>query len=212
MPTFNSEKYVADTIWSVLNQTFGDFEFLIVNEFGSNDDTIQIIKMFDDLRIRVIQNTERLGLAESLNLGIREARGKYIARIDADDLCDKERFKLQVEFLDNNEEYGVCGSWQHHFGIDTDYIHKVPVAHEDLKAQFVYNCELCHSTLMLRRDYFINNNLFFNKNAAAEDYELWTRAIYKFKFANIPRVLGEYRIGEDNITAKKNGEIITRIC
>ena len=203
MPTFNSEKYVADTIWSVLNQTFGDFEFLIVNEFGSNDDTIQIIKMFDDLRIRVIQNTERLGLAESLNLGIREARGKYIARIDADDLCDKERFKLQVEFLDNNEEYGVCGSWQHHFGIDTDYIHKVPVAHEDLKAQFVYNCELCHSTLMLRRDYFINNNLFFNKNAAAEDYELWTRAIYKFKFANIPRVLGEYRIGEDNITAKK---------
>lgn len=203
MPTFNSEKYVADTIWSVLNQTFGDFEFLIVNEFGSNDDTIQIIKMFDDSRIKVIQNTERLGLAESLNLGIREARGKYIARIDADDLCDKERLKLQVEFLNNNDEYGVCGSWQHHFGIDTDYIHKVPTSHEDLKAQFIYNCELCHSTLMLRRDYFINNNLFFNKNAAAEDYELWTRAIYKFKFANIPRVLGEYRIGEDNITAKK---------
>ena len=203
MPTFNSEKYIADTICSVLDQTFCDFEFLIVNEFGSNDDTIEIIKMFDDPRIRVIQNTVRLGLAESLNLGIKEAKGKYIARIDADDLCSPDRFKLQVEFLESNQEYGVCGSWQHHFGIDTDYIHKVPLLHEDLKAEFIYNCELCHSTLMLRKEYFINNNLFFDKNAAAEDYELWTRAIYKFKFANIPRVLGEYRIGEDNITAKK---------
>lgn len=207
LPAYNSEKYIADTIWSVLDQTFSDFELLIVNEFGSNDDTVQIINMFDDPRIKIIQNKERLGLAESLNLGMKEAKGKYIARIDADDLCSKNRFELQVEFLDKNEEYGVCGSWQHHFGIDTDYIHKVPMSNEDLKAAFIYNCELCHSTLMLRKKYFIDNNLFFDKNAAAEDYELWTRAIYKFKFANIPRVLGEYRIGEDNITAKKMEEL-----
>jgi len=203
MPAFNSEKYIADTIWSVLNQSYENFELLIVNEFGSDDDTVKIINMFNDERIRIIQNKERLGLAESLNLGIREANGKYIARIDADDLYDVDRLKLQVEFMEKNLEYGVCGSWQHHFGINTDWIHKPSVLHEDLKAELIYNCELCHSTLMLRKSFFIDNNLFYDKNSAAEDYELWTRAVHKFKFANLPRVLGEYRIGEDNITGKK---------
>ncbi|NFF80803.1 glycosyltransferase [Clostridium botulinum] len=203
MPTYNSEKYVADTVWSILDQTYQNFELLIVNEFASNDDTLRIIEMFNDPRIRIIQNNERLGLAESLNIGIKEAKGKYIARIDADDLCDVNRLKLQVEFLDKNDDYGVCGSWQHHFGIDTEYVHKVPITNDDLKAEFIYNCELCHSTLMLRKSFFIENNLFYDKDAAAEDYELWTRAIYKFKFANLPRILGEYRIGDDNITAKK---------
>jgi len=203
MPTYNSEKYVADTIWSVLNQTFTQFEFLIVNEFGSNDDTVTIIKMFDDPRIKIIQNETRLGLADSLNLGIREAKGKYIARVDADDLYRKDRFQIQFDFMEKNPDYGVYGSWQHHFGKNTNHIHKVPTTNSELKAAFIYNCELCHSTLLLRKDMFIENNLFYDKNCAAEDYELWTRAIQKFKFGNTSQVLGEYRVGEDNITAKK---------
>ncbi len=203
LPTYNSQKYLMDTIWSILEQTYKDYELIILNEYGSNDDTIRIAEMFQDPRIKIIQNTEKKGLAESLNIGIREARGKYLARIDADDLCDKNRFKLQVQFLDNNLEYGVCGSWQHHFGINADWVHKCSMNHEEIVAELLYNCDLCHSTLMLRKEYFVKNNLFYDNHYAAEDYELWTRAINKFKFANIPQILGEYRVGEDNITSKK---------
>lgn len=203
LPTYNSQKYIMDTIWSILEQTYDDFELIILNEFGSNDDTVRIAEMFQDSRIRIIQNTEKKGLAESLNIGIKEAKGKYLARIDADDLCDKNRFKLQVQFLDNNLEYGVCGSWQHHFGINTDWIHRCSINHDEIAAELLYNCDLCHSTLMLRKEYFVKNNLFYDNRYAAEDYELWTRAIKKFKFANIPQILGEYRVGEDNITSKK---------
>lgn len=203
MPTYNSEKYVADTIDSVLRQSYSNFEFLIINEFGSDDCTVDFIRSFSDRRIKLIQNNKRLGLAESLNEGIRIARGKYIARIDADDLCQPDRFAKQVDFLEKNPEYGVCGSWQHHWGIETEWIHKAPVHHEQIKASLIYRCELCHSTLMMRRSFFVDNNLYYDSQYAAEDYELWTRAVFAFKFHNIPEVLGEYRVGEENITAKK---------
>lgn len=203
LPTYNSEAYIADTIDSVLRQTFTNFEVLIINEYGSTDATLDFVNVFNDNRISVIQNQHRLGLAESLNLGLREARGKYVARIDADDICSPERFAKQVDFLEKNPDYGLCGSWQHHFGADTDMVHEVPIKHADLQAQLLYRCELCHSTLMLRRSVFVDNNLFYDASCAAEDYELWTRAVYKTKFANLPEVLGGYRVGDTNITAKK---------
>jgi glycosyltransferase involved in cell wall biosynthesis len=207
MPTYNSEAYIAEAIMSVLKQDYEDFEFLIINEFESNDDTIKILNMFEDERIRIIQNTQKLGLADSLNVGIIEAKGKYIARLDADDLCAVDRLRLQVEFMENNPDYGVCGGWQHHFGVNTDFVHRPPTTHEELKAHFMFRCELCHSTLMLRKSSFIDNNLFYDKNYAAEDYELWTRAIHIIKFANLPRILGEYRVGEGNITLSKMGKL-----
>ena len=203
IPTFKSEKYLLDTLWSILEQSFEDYEILVLNEFGSDDDTVFIAGMMKDPRIKVIQNKTKLGLGDSLNLGIREANGEYLARVDADDLSHKDRFKLQVEFLDENPEYGIVGSWQHHFGLNTEWIHKCHVINEDIEAEMIYNCDLCHSTLMLRKSALVDNNLFYDNSYAAEDYELWTRAIKTFKIGNIPQVLGEYRVGEDNITAKK---------
>ena len=203
MPTFNSENYIAETLWSVFDQTCPDFEVLIVDEAGSSPETAEVISLFEDDRIRLVRNDARLGLAESLNEGIRIARGKYIARIDADDLAKKERFELQVDFLEKHSDYGLCGSRQHHFGVDNDFIHEVAVEHEDIKAALIYGCEVCHSTIMIRKDLFLNNNLFYDNTKKAEDYELWTRAINKFKFHNLKEVLGEYRIGADNITKNK---------
>jgi methyltransferase type 12 len=121
---------------------------------------------------------------------------------------------LQVEFLDKNREYGLVGSLQHHFGINTDYVHNVPKEHKDILAGLIYDCLVCHSTIMIRKKAFIDNNLFYDKAKQAEDYELWTRACKIFKFYNIPEVLGEYRVGEDNITkgklaalSKESGEL-----
>lgn len=203
MPTFNSENYIAETLWSVFDQTCPDFEVLIVDEAGSSPETAEVISLFEDDRIRLVRNDTRLGLAESLNEGIRIARGKYIARIDADDLAREDRFELQANFLEKHSDYGLCGSRQHHFGVDNDFVHEVAVEHEDIKVALIYGCEVCHSTIMIRKDLFLNNNLFYDNTKKAEDYELWTRAIHKFKFHNLKEVLGEYRIGADNITKNK---------
>ena len=214
LPVYNSEKYIAETLWSLFDQTFSDFELLVLNEYGSSKEGLEVVKMFEDDRIRIIQNKEKLGLADSLNLGIREAKGEYLARIDGDDLARSDRFALQVEFLDKNREYGLVGSLQHHFGINTDYVHNVPKEHKDILAGLIYDCLVCHSTIMIRKKAFIDNNLFYDKAKQAEDYELWTRACKIFKFYNIPEVLGEYRVGEDNITkgklaalSKESGEL-----
>ncbi|EHO54404.1 glycosyltransferase, group 2 family protein [Lachnospiraceae bacterium oral taxon 082 str. F0431] len=214
LPLYNSEKYIAETLWSLFDQTFSDFEVLVLNEYGSSKEGLEVVKMFEDDRIRIIQNKEKLGLADSLNLGIREAKGEYLARIDGDDLARSDRFALQVEFLDKNREYGLVGSLQHHFGINTDYIHNVPEEHKDILAGLIYDCLVCHSTIMMRKKVFVDNNLFYDKTKQAEDYELWTRACKIFKFYNIPEVLGEYRVGEDNITkgklvalSKESGEL-----
>ena len=203
LPTYNSEKYIADTLWSIFNQTFTNYEIIILNEFGSEDNTLDFIQLFEDNRIRIIQNDKKLGLADSLNRGIDVSKGKYIARIDADDLAMPNRFQKQYDFLESNKDYSLCGSLQRHFGLNVDCIHRVALSHEDIKAYLIYNCELCHSTLMLRRDDFVSKNLYYDKTKFAEDYELWTRAIHNMKFANIPEVLGEYRIGNDNITQNK---------
>ena len=214
LPVYNSEKYIAETLWSLFEQTFSDFEVLVLNEYGSSKEGLEVVKMFEDDRIRIIQNKEKLGLADSLNLGMREAKGEYLARIDGDDLARNDRFALQVKFLDKNRAYGLVGSLQHHFGVNTDYIHDVPKEHKDILAGLIYDCLVCHSTIMMRKKAFIDNDLFYDKAKQAEDYELWTRACKKFKFYNIPEILGEYRVGEDNITkgklaalSKESGEL-----
>lgn len=202
IPTFNSEKYIMDTLYSLLEQTFQDFEILIVNELGSKDRTTEIITLFQDPRIKVIQNTERLGLAQSLNLGIRAAKGEYIARADADDVYPVDRLAKQVDFLDEHPNISVCGAWQRHFG-KRNYIHKTVITPEEIKAQTLFICDMCHSTLMIRKKDFIDNDLWYDPNYLSEDFELWSRAVHKLGFYNLPDVLGEYRWDGENITASK---------
>ena len=205
MPVYNGAKHIKEAIDSVLAQTFADWDFWVINEYGSDDGSAEIVAEYahKDSRFHLVQNEERLGLAESLNLGFRLSDGEYIARLDADDLAHPERFAKQVELLDTRPEVGICGTWQHHFGKDTDWIHKPQAAAENCRARLLFNCDLCHSTLMLRRSVVFEHNLFYDKSFYAEDYELWCRAMLVTDIVNIPEVLGEYRVGEDNITASK---------
>ena len=202
IPTYNSENYIMDTVWSILEQDYDQFEVLIMNEKGSEDRTKECIALFEDPRIRVIQNETKLGLAKSLNLGFQLAKGEYIARADADDVYPKDRLRKQVEFLDANPEIDVCGSWQRHFG-KRNYIHKPPVSKEEMRANLIFKCEVCHSTVMLRRDKFAALDVIYDDRYLSEDYELWSRVANKMWFATIPEVLGEYRWNGENITAKK---------
>ena len=194
LPTFNSAADISKAIDSVIEQTFTDWELLVVNDFASDDGTAEIVKMYamNDPRIHLIQAEERLGLAESLNVGMREARGEYIARLDADDTALPERFEKQVVYMDEHPEIGVCGTWQKHYGRDSEWIHKADPDIKKLKCKLLFWCDLCHSTLMLRKSIFLEKDLFYDPNAQAEDFDLWARAMEFTQFANIPEVLGTY--------------------
>lgn len=209
LPVYNSDKYIRESIDSIIAQSFTDWDMLILNEYGSSAACTSIVKEYEqkDSRIKVIQNSKRLGLAESLNLGMREAKGEYIARMDADDISRSDRFAKQVEFLDSHPNVAVVGSYQHHFGVDIDWIHAPATSPEQCKSNAVFFCDLCHSTLMLRKSIFIDNELFYDNNFLAEDFELWSRVIEFGDIANIPEVLGEYRVGEDNITLEKKSRL-----
>ena len=194
LPSFCSAKVISQSIDSILAQIYTDWELLVVNDFGSEDGTAEIVKMyaFADPRIRLVQTETRLGLAESLNHGIRIARGEYIARLDADDTSHPKRFEKQVAYMDAHPEVGICGTWQHHYGKSIDSIHKAEPDLKPMKAKLLFWCDLCHSTLMLRRDMFLEHSLFYDPDYLAEDFELWSRAMEYMEIANIPVVLGEY--------------------
>lgn len=210
LPTFCSARTISRAIDSVQAQTYQNWELLVVNDFGSNDGTAELVKMYmwNDQRVRLIQTDERLGLAESLNLGIREAKGKYIARLDADDTSHPERFAKQVKLMESRPEVGICGTWQHHIGKGIDRIQETAVDPEEQRCRLLFWCDLCHSTLMLRRDVFLEHELFYDPEAQAEDFELWTRAMDFMEITNIPEVLGEYYL-DTGITQSKRKLLAT---
>ena len=202
IPTYNSERYVMDTLWSILEQDYTQFEVLIMNEYGSDDRTRKCVELFGDGRVQFIQNETKLGLAKSLNLGFRMAKGEYIARADADDIYSTDRLSKQVEFLDAHPEIDVCGTWQRHFG-KRNYIHKPVTSKEEMRVNLIFKCDVCHSTVMLRRDKFVSLDVIYDDSYLSEDFELWSRVSPSMWFATIPEVLGEYRWNGNNITAQK---------
>ena len=209
MPVYNSRTHLAEAIESIRSQTFPDWEMLVINEYGSRDGSAEVIDWYQkkDNRIVFIQNQEKLRLAESLNKGIRMAQGSYIARMDADDLSDPTRLEKQVQYLEQHPEIGLCGTYQHHFGANMNWIHKPAVSPEACKANLMFDCDLCHSTVMFRKDCFLQHQLFYNPCYLAEDFELWTRAVREIKFANIPEVLGKYRWDGTNISIQKKEQL-----
>ena len=187
LPTYRSERYLPECVESVLSQSYGDFELLVVDD-SPGDQTQSMLNSFGDRRIRVIRGRDR-GLADALNLGLLRAEGAYIARIDADDLMAKERLARQVSHMDAHPETAVCGSWQQYFGLRS-YCHRPSASAEQCKANLLFRCDLCHSTLMMRKSFFLEHGLFYDGRFAAEDYELWTRVIDRGRIENIPAVLG----------------------
>lgn len=218
LPTYNSAKEISKAIDSIINQTYKNWEILVINDFGSDDGTAEIVKMYaaNDKRIKLIQANKRLGLAESLNLGLREAKGKYIARLDADDTSMPERFAKQISFMETHPKVGICGTWQLHYGNGSEWIHSPSSDSKMIRCRLLFWCDLCHSTLMLRRSFFVENDLYYDSSAQAEDYELWTRAMKYMEIANIPEVLGTYNettgITSDKLQLLQNesGQIVAQ--
>ena len=215
LPLFEAVNTLSETLDSILLQELKDWELLIINEHNNCDGSRAIANMyaFFDTRIRVISNEEQLGLAESLNRGIKEARTNYIARIDADDLANPKRLACQFHYLETHANVGICQTYQHHFGAnETDFIHSPPIHSDALQAKLLFFCDVTHSTVMFRKNVFVKHNLWYNKDAALEDYDLWIRTLKVTEFATIPGVYGEYRVGKQNISINKTNAIQSNMC
>lgn len=202
LPVYNGEKYLKSSIKSILNQTFKDFEFLIIDD-GSTDNSVELIKSFNDSRIIFVKNNKNIGLTKTLNKGLDLAKGEYIIRMDADDISLPERLSKQVNFMDKNLDCGVCGSWIKIFGDTKEHIIKYETDPDVIRTQLLFLNPLAHPSTILRKKIFDEFSLRYDKfYEKAEDYELWTRVVNFSKICNIPEVLLNYRINHGQITQK----------
>lgn len=202
MSVYNSEAYLQEAIESILNQSFPDFEFLIVND-ASIDRSRQIILSYQDPRIRLIDNPENLGLTKSLNKGLALAEGQYIARMDADDISHPQRLAKQLAYMEQNENVDVVGSWG--WIVDDKGIVwgdlRPYVEFEDIFVQLFFSNCMIHSSTFFRKEVIMRLGGYDTAFVRAQDYGLWVKIISNLgKITNIPEYLVKYRNHHENIT------------
>lgn len=204
LPVYNGEKYLDEAIESILNQTYTNFEFIIIND-GSKDDSLEIIRKYEqqDSRIIVISR-ENKGLIATLNEGIGKAKGKYIARMDQDDISLPQRFEKQLKYMIENN-LDICGG--NFYIIDeSGYIKgesDVSNTQEEIFITMVSNVPFAHPSVMMKKDYLINNKLRYGINGyrQAEDLDLWINMFNMgANFGNLSDIVIKYRIVSSSMT------------
>lgn len=199
MPFYNGEEFLPEAIESILNQSFQDFEIIIIKEYGASENAEKIIETYanKDLRFRIINNEKRLGISASLNIGIKAAKGEYIARMDGDDICGRRRFEIQKIFMDTYKDIGICGisptilnspRWLVDYSSDPEIV----------KSDTLFFVPLKHPTIMMRKSEIEKNNLYYDEILpGVEDMELFMRAGRVTNMTNIIEPeLFYYRRGE----------------
>ncbi|KRB55964.1 glycosyltransferase family 2 protein [Flavobacterium sp. Root186] len=203
IPVFNAASFLQESIESILNQTFSDFELIILND-KSTDESLEIIKKFQakDNRIIIIDKEQNIGPANLRNEGINAAKGTYIALMDADDIALPTRFEKQIAVLKNNPEIGVCGTWFTFFGLKKNKIIKHNTNSDAIKVSFLHSCNIGNPTVMFKKE-VLGDLKFDNEYVPVEDYDLWSRLLAKTNFYNIPESLLNYRQHNNNISKTK---------
>lgn len=220
MPVYNADEYLTDAIESILNQTYDNFEFLIICDDPS-ERTLSILNTFigTDPRIKTTYQKKQ-GLVNSLNTGIRLAKGEYIARMDADDISHPQRLEKQVEFLEKNSDIGLCGTWANLIDKNGDIIEyfKPSSSPELIQWDLHFFCAMAHPSVMIRKSFFERNGLYLEADIHCEDYALWVRAINNTKMSNIPLYLVDLRQHDLNVSKcysdiqRKHGIAVSRIA
>ncbi len=194
MPAYNAERHIGAAIESILRQSFRDFELLIIND-GSTDGTAAVISSFNDPRIRLINNPVNSGLVAVRNQGMREARGKYIALLDADDIALPDRLAIEKQFLDNHAAFALVGSSVALIDADgkhTGVVWKNYFTPEELPVALLFGNRIAQSSVMLRRE-MLPENPYREGFAPTEDYDLWLRLSDKHSLAVLPDIITLYR-------------------
>lgn len=203
MSVYNGDRYLLESIESILNQTFRDFELLIIND-GSTDKTREIILSLNDPRIRLVDNEQNIGLTQSLNKGLRLAKGDFVARQDADDLSVPERLQQQVDFLDQHPEVALLGTWHQEVDVNGNPtgVWDLPSSWIDLRWAILFYTPFVHSSIMMRKDLVLSKVGFYNEVLSySQDYELWSRITDSLPAFSLSQRLVKTRINSFSMTA-----------
>lgn len=211
MPVYNASRYLKNSVRSILNQTFREFEFLIIND-GSTDDSGEIVSSFSDSRI-VYKEIPRSGLSVALNYGLKIASGDWIARIDADDLNTPERLKIQNEFILKNPEYSVVSGFSVYFRDPAEvlFLLNVPESDSDIKKFLNLHNPVNHSAVMFNKKIICENGGYDERYRCFEDFELWHRLKDRLKFRILPEYLVYTRLHSRSHSYKADREMIYRM-
>lgn len=205
LPAYNCEKYIEESVTSILNQTYDNFELIIIDD-GSTDKTFNILKSFKDSRVRLYKNKINRGIIYSLNKGIFKSKGQFVARADGDDICEKDRFKKQINFLNKNKKISILGTGLSMIN-DRGKIKKFffyPKSDILIKWSMLFSCPISHPSVMIRKNILKKIKNYNSDAKYAEDYDLWSKLIHKGrKFENLPIALIRLRKHNSNITYKK---------
>jgi len=200
MTVYNGEKYLAEAIDGILNQTFRDFEFLIIND-GSTDGSREIIKAYKDPRINLVDNERNIGLTASLNRGLRLAAGEYVARQDADDISLPERLEKQISILERNREVALLGSWYLEIDESGNPLREYRLPCEPLQICWdsIFYCSF--STVVFRRERVLSNVGFYNESFRyAQDWELYSKIARTHTVVSVGECLVKYRLHSRSMT------------
>ena len=207
IPCYNCEEYVEEAVMSIVKQTYSNLEILVIDD-GSTDNTGCILQELakKDNRIKYIKNTTNLKLIKTLNKGLDLCKGKYIARMDADDISLPERIEKQVIFLEKHSEIGIVGTYIQIFGVRKG-VWRMDTSDKYIRAHLFCNTSFAHPTVMIRTSVLRDNCLYYKTEYPhAEDYKLWCDMAQYTKLANIPEVLLYYRINQNQVSNKFSKE------
>lgn len=206
LPVYNGAAYLSETMNSLLVQQFQDFELLVIDD-ASTDESHDVISSFSDPRIRYIRNETNLRLSNTLNKGITLSTGRYIARMDQDDIALPERLEEQFRFMEDNADIALCGTWFQNFGDRTD-IERLETSHEAIVFRLLHQFHMLHPSWMMRRSIIDRYALRYSPEVIANDYDLVVRMVDVARIANIPKVLMRYRQDGGTQSKVKHGTII----
>lgn len=209
-PIYNTDpEHLRTMIESILNQTFADFEFIILNDSPENTGLDEIVADYKDSRIRYIKNEVNLGISASRNKLMTLSEGEYLAIFDHDDISMPNRLEREVEYLDEHPEVGVCSCNAREIPANKPMIN--PQNNSEIKRLLVDHCVMVHSGSMLRKSILIENNIRWEANySPSEDYMLWIRLMGVTMFHNIQEELICYRNFDGNTTSRQKEKMVDK--
>jgi glycosyltransferase involved in cell wall biosynthesis len=197
MSVYNGDKYLREAIESILDQNFTNFEFIIVND-GSTDNSLGIVQSYDDKRIRILNNEANIGLTKSLNTALKQAKGKYIARQDADDISLPNRFEEQMKYFDEHLEVALLGTSKY-FIDEKGKILRKEIAPSDPHEILLASNAFTHGSVMFKKAVVDELGYYNEFLKYSQDYELWLRIAKHYKVSNLTQPLYKLRSHKENI-------------
>ena len=207
IPVHNGGRFLERAILSILEQSYTNILVIIIND-ASTDNSDQVIRSFSDSRIIYISNLKNLGLIKTLNIGLKHAIGRYIIRMDQDDICFQHRIEAQVKFMDENIDTAAAGTNIAIFYPNYPMLKintKLPIDSEEIRCRLLFKPAIMHPTAIIRRNVVVNNGLEYDEqHRGAEDYGFWVKLLKYGRLRNMNDSYLKYRISPNTITKNEN--------